>query len=162
MAALARHAELATIDDPRTRARETLSWLLHAQKARGTWTRVHTARELSHLASIRPDLFDDAARTSLRRLVKRGALPAQRTWLVRAMNAIGDTTPVPRPLAPVASGLEAELKNVATPAARIEVIRAFLHRGGAWTEILRLTPKEPPAVRLFVVMTLADAGYVDL
>lgn len=85
---LIEHAHLMSIADPDARAEATLAWLLEAQKASGTWTRVHAARELNFLARVWPSVFDAAARKAIDDAARRTRVATQRTWLCRALKSL--------------------------------------------------------------------------
>lgn len=163
LASLDQVAELLAIDDREERARGTLAWLLDAQRAKGTWTRVNAARELNHLLEVRRDLFDDAVRSRLRKLASRGCPPAQRKWLVRALKDLGSLPP--ETVAPQApdrpDALEEALADIDDSDARIRILEEHLHRGGplAASALVARIRTEEPAVRAWMIRTFAEGGY---
>lgn len=163
LASLEKIAALTRVPDPEQRARETLDWLLDAQRAQGTWTRVNAARELNHLLEVRRDLFDDAVRSRIRRLASRGCAPAQRKWLVRAMKDLGalpvESAPPVEPERPDA--LDAALAGVKDPDARIQILEQHLHSGGplAASSLIARIRREDAQVRGWMVRTFAEGGY---
>jgi hypothetical protein len=165
LASLVRHAALARIADRKERGARTLAYLLQAQRTKGTWTRVHAARELSYLADVEPSLFDADVRAKLRRLAARGSVPAQRSWLCNVLRKLGGEAPVaaaPSPEDADADVLEAALAEAEDASARIEILGNVLHRGGsrAADVILARLRKEEPEVRAWFVRTLAEGGYL--
>ena len=163
LASLDKVSVLLAIHDPDERAQATLDWLLEAQRAKGTWTRVNAARELNHLLEVRRDLFDDAVRSSIRRLASRGCVPAQRTWLVRALKDLGALPPETAPSAPPErpDALEEALTGIEDADARIRILEEHLHRGGptAAATLIRRIRHEDALVRTWMIKTFAEGGY---
>lgn len=164
LASLEKIAALLEIVDYEERARETLDWLLEAQRAKGTWTRVNAARELGHLLEVRRDLFDDAVRSRIRKLASRGCAPAQRTWLLRLLKDLGADPPpsATEGAMPEKPGeLEQALADVQDADARIRILEQHLHRGGplAATSVIRRIRREDATVRVWTIRTFAEGGY---
>ena len=132
--ALEEEVRLTAIPDPDLRARETLAWLLRAAERGGTWTRVHAARELNHVAGVRPDLFDEPVRQRIRAIASRGAVPAQRQWMLRALQRF-EACPAAEGPAPEARqdeevALADALTSAKTPEERVRTMETFLRQGG--------------------------------
>ena len=164
LASLEKVVALLEIADGDERAARTLEWLLEAQRAKGTWTRVNAARELNHLLEVRRDLFDAEVASRIRRLASRGSAPAQRTWLVRLLKDLGALPPgapgvVAEPERPDA--LEQALTDVEGADARIRILEEHLHQGGplaAGALLARIRREEAP-VRAWIIGTFAEGGY---
>jgi len=73
--------ELAAIPAFEERARRVLQHYLKALESKGAWTRANAARELNHLALVRPEVFGESARARLSRAADAAAAPTVRSWL---------------------------------------------------------------------------------
>ncbi len=164
VAALEKHIGLARIPDPGSRARATLTFLLAAQGAKGTWTRVHAARELNYLAGVYPDAFDARAREALAHAARKARVPAQRTWLVRVLQRLKETPPPPDPSAsapPDVTRLRDALTRAENDEARVALLTRVLEQGGAraLAVVFLVLPEQAAPVRRDVVDRLAEGGW---
>jgi hypothetical protein len=166
VASLERQIALAAIPDPDARARATVAYLLEAQKANGTWTRVHAARELNHLVRVWPRVFDDEAREALATAARGARVPSQRTWLVRVLETLRCVVP-PSERAPEAPPDVRRLRDLLAEAedrdGRVKVFREVLERGGrrGFAVAFRVLPEVDAEVREQVVDLLGEGGWSD-
>ncbi len=91
---IAAEVKLFQIEDVNERARKTLAHQLNTLRAAGRWTRVHAARELHHLAFVRPDLFDAEVRRELKGLLRK-RIPREQRGVLQQLVGLLDRQPVP-------------------------------------------------------------------
>ena len=163
---LIEHARLMDMPDPDRRARATLTWLLEAQKASGTWTRVHAARELNFLARVRPDVFDAAARHAVDQAARTSRVATQRTWLCRALKSLAclpvdleSEVQVPPELRVLYAGLEAAETEEERLAVYLQEVERS--RGAPLARILDVAADEDVALQITLVEELVRRPRPD-
>lgn len=160
---LERHIELARIVETDTRARRTRDFLIESLAGKGTWTRVHAARELHHLLSVYPITFDAASIERIEAAARKVRLPAQRKWLTKLLERLECAPPAPQrlPEPPGATELRTTLGEAPTEDGKVEVLRAALERSGTrgLGVVLRVLQGETPAIRIRVIDLLAAGGW---
>jgi HEAT repeat protein len=164
IAALERHIALASIPARDARARATLDFLLEAQTAEGTWTRVHAARELNHLVRVEGELFDGRVKAEIQKAAAKARVPAQRTWLARVLDALHCVTPASEPAEvapPDVLALRGRLAAAEDEEERAAVLTEVLERGGerGLAVVFLVLPEQTPALRGRVLEMLTEGGW---
>ncbi len=172
--------ELAAIPEAETRSRRVLQHFLGALESRGVWTRANAARELNHLALVRPEVFGESARARVARAADGTVSPTVRSWLstlVRRLGALPVQKEVPRapataappqpsllapPLAPLADP-SASASNEDAEQAMARLDARLLESGAeAPTVALHLLRRLTDVrQRVFVIDWLAAAGHAE-
>ncbi len=172
--------ELAAIPDVELRARGVLQHFLAALESRGAWTRANAARELNHLALVRPEVFSESARARITRAAEGPASPTVRSWLstlARRLDALPAPaqgsrptatfgTPQPTLLAPPLAPAAAPTGGAPIPDAEQTLTRldTQLEESGAEAPRVALQLLRRLAEirqRVFVIDWLAAAGHAE-
>ncbi|MFV1958945.1 MAG: HEAT repeat domain-containing protein [Planctomycetota bacterium] len=159
------HIAAHAIPDPNARARATQAFLLALLEGRNTWSRVHAARELNHLARVRPDVFTSQVEKRLRAVARRIRTPTARIWLVRLLKSLACVVPV-GPASdlkepPAVADLRKALQGATASPERVSVFREALAQGGAaaLAVVIQVALAEPTGVTVGVLDLIGEGGY---